>query len=637
MRALSFFLFLLTASLLHGQQRFLIRVFDQDHVGLVNFLQAQGGVSIIRNLDFPGQQLNGVAVIVDDAAIGQIRNSLDVQYVGNYRFVLDPPVVPNEGSGDPLGGVIDPAPPTANPNLDTLVPGRPITSPPEAHLPGNVILDIMGTGIDYSHPAFVGTTFLPPLSVIPASGGGTLPGDIDYHNHETRIAGCIAGPNTGLLSELGTASEVNLRSILCYPKPDSLGPSVPTTYATDCIAAMAELISIHEARLASPYLHNHAAVLCFSHSVDTYNTRVGDLDSLFDLAWERGIVTSISAGNYADNAAASSPAGAGEWIVYDMGGGTDTTPYWPPLGYPSYSLPSSVGFEISAVGADYHLKTGAHNNASLPVPWYDSGTLGSGINTPNPVGFGPPMNNGVDLFAPGQTIPVPATRLHAATGAGPVIADGSTYYLKQGFQTGNGTSYSAAYTAALAARILQLRPWATPAQVREVILTSATPAGPINVLTVPDLSSLDPMSLTYDDWIARYEQVAPLAYFAGGQDDFSADPDGDGIANFIEYYCGMDPRFPDAHHAPDLSFNHQTHTFSVTMQRACYLPKLLEVDWTFQACDDLIGWEDFGQGTITPSPHTDDNGDGVTITADLELLSVGDPKHFFRFSIFVTD
>jgi hypothetical protein len=631
-RFIILFTFLL-GSLLQAQERFIIRVYDQNNAALTTLVQGLGGVNIVRFLNYPGQQLNGLAVIVDDGRIRQVRNELDVTYAGNYLLLLDPIVRPNEGSGDTLTDPIFPAHFSANPVLDSLVPGRPITAPPIDHLPGNVLVDIIGTGVDYSHPDFSDLTFDPALSVMFSLGGGFLPGDIDYHNHETRMTGCIAGLHTGLLTALGTAEDARFRSVLCYDKPSSLGPAVPTTYASDCIAAMAELISAHEARLSEPYLHNHAAVLCFSHSVEAINTRVGDLDSLFDLAWERGIVTSISAGNHYGTAAASSPAGAGEWVAFNNGGGVTSKRYWPPLGYPSYALPGAFGFDTTGDGAEYHLKSGAHDNTLSP--WFDSGTLGTGLNTPNPVGYGPAMNGGVDLFAPGVAVPVPATRLDPTTGIGPIMVDDDTYFLEQGYQAGNGTSYSAAFTAAMATRILQLRPWATPDQVRAVILDATMSAGGINVLALPDFSSLPAMSLTYDAWILRYADVAPPGYFDTGMDAYTADPDYDGIANFIEYYCGMDPRYRDAPHAPVVSFDSETNILSVTMQRACYLPKSSMVEWRFQACDDLLSWSDAGQGIITSTPHTDGNGDGITITANLDILTAA-PKQFYRFSISVS-
>ena len=625
-------LLLLGCSFAGAQVRFIVRVFDNDNILLNNTVNSIGVANIVRNLDYPGQRLNALAVIVPNDSIGQMRNTLDVQYTGNYLFIPDPLVTPNEGSGDPLDDPILPTPASSNPALDSLVPGRPVAAPPSGPIEGPVIVDIIGTGIDQSHPDLSGLSFEPPLSVIYSLGGGFLPGDFDYHNHETRLAGCIAGTTTGLLTALGTRTGASYRSVLCYDKPAAFAPSVPATYASDCIAALAEVIFAHEARLATPYLHNHAAVLCFSHSVESPHTRVGDLDALFDLAWERGIVTSISAGNRIEAAASSSPAGAGEWIAFDKSGDIVTKRYWPPLGAPSYDLPGTVGFETSGDGAEYHLKSGAHDNTAFPSNWVLGGGIGSALNTSNPIGFGPAMNGGVDVFAPGDNIKVPATRLDPTTGAGPITVDGTTYFLKQGYQTGAGTSYSAAYTAALAARILQLRPWASPSQVRNAIIGGG---GPFNLLDVPDLTSLDPMTLTYDDWIARYQEIALFGFFDSEGDAKSADPDGDEIPNVIEYLCGMDPRFPDSHHAPRITLDSDNFIFKVEMQIAAYLPDPAEIEWQFQSSLDLENWLDEGQGVITLAPHTESNGDGKDLTGSLAYTTSA-VKKFFRLQITAT-
>jgi hypothetical protein len=623
-------LLLLGSSLAGAQTRFIIRVFDANNTDLNTTVSGVGGTNIIRNLNYPGLRFNGVVALVQNDSIDQMRNTLDAQYLGNYRFIPDPLMQPNEGSGDDLTDPISPTPASSNPALDSLVPGRPIAAPPSGPITGKVIVEILGTGIDQSHPDLAGLVFETPLSVMFAGSGGFLPADFDYHNHETRLAGCIAGTHTGLLTALGTRSGASYRSVLFYDKPAGFGPSIPSTYVSDAIAALSEVIFAHETRLATPYLRNHAAVLCFSHSVEIPGTRVGDLDALFDLAWERGIVTSISAGNHGGTAAASSPAGAGEWVAFDKSGDVVTNRYWPPLGAPSYDLPGTVGFETTGEGSDYHLKSGAHDNTISPGAWTSGGGTGTALNTPNPSGYGPTMNQGVDLFSPGDNIKVPATRLDPTTGTGPIVVDGSTYYLEQGYQTGAGTSYSAAYTAALAARILQLRPWASPSQVRTAIL--ATGGGSFNVLALPNLTTLDPMSLTYSEWLARYEEIAGFGYFDEGMDAKLADPDGDGVANFIEYFCGMDPRYADSQHAPKVTLDKDTLTFKVEMQSAAYLPHPAEVEWSFQSSEDLDTWNDVGQGTVTKAAHLPLNGDGVNLAGTLTFTTV-DLRKFFRFRI----
>jgi hypothetical protein len=187
-------LFLFSCSLASAQTRYIISVFDNDNDRLVNTVNsANGAINIVRNLNFPRQRLNAVAAILDDADLNRLRDRLDIQYQGNYLLAEDPPVIPNEGSGDLLGEPLESLPPTANPALDGFVPDRPIPDPLTSPLNGKIIVDIVGTGIDQSHPDLTDLTFEAPLSVMFASGPGFLPGDVDYHNHETRLAGCIAG------------------------------------------------------------------------------------------------------------------------------------------------------------------------------------------------------------------------------------------------------------------------------------------------------------------------------------------------------------------------------------------------------------------------------------------------------------
>ena len=636
-----FLILLISASAALAQGRFLLKISTPDHGELINFVNNPGlnGITVIRDLDYPFANLNGIVLeVANPQAFNDLRQELFIAFPNNFLLLEDPLCQPTEGSGDDLAAPFLLSPFGSNPALDNLVPARPITAPVMGHLSGSIVVDIIGTGVDYSHADLSGMPFLTGLSVMsPEIGAPTYPADVDFHNHETRLAGCIGGTTTGLLTALGTTSGASYRSVLCYDPPASLTPAVPTTYATDCIAAIAEVIAAHEGRLAEAYLKNHGAVLCFSHSVLVPNTRVGDLDAMFDLAWERGIVTSISGGNANSTAAANSPAGSGEFMVFPDGGGTITERYWPPFGYPgaTFDLPGSVGFDGDMPESVFHLKSGAHTNDPIPLLWTSTPSIGTNINTSNPGGLGPTKNNGIDLFAPGADIRVPATRLTPPTGGDPdIIVDGTPYDLSQGYQKGNGTSYSAAYTAALATRILQLRPWAGPDQIRQGVIDSLTTSGGLDVLTVPELTTLDPMPLTYDEWIVRYADIAPFGYFDTGMDALTADPDDDGIANFVEYYCGMDPRHPDPEHAPKVQYDPGTTSLTITMQEACYLPDPAEVGWTFQKSSDLENWDDVGRGTVTTLGEGD--GDGVNIEGSYAFAIGDELKEFYRAVIFVT-
>ena len=633
---------LISASAAFAQGRYIVKINTPNHENLIDLINGPvvNGVTIVRDLDYPIARLNGVAVEVDDPdSFDGLRFALNNNFPNNFLLLEDPLCQPTEGSGDPHGAPLFPAPFSSNPALDNLVSPRPVTEPVTGHLSGSIVVDIIGTGIDQSHSDLGTMSFLPGISVMsPGIGEPLYPAEVDFHNHETRLAGCIGGTTTGLLTALGTTAGASYRSVLCYDPPLTLAPSVPTTYASDCIAAIAETIFAHEGRLAEPYLKNHAAVMCFSHSVLIPGTRVGDLDAMFDLAWERGIVTSISGGNNHATAAAGSPAGAGEFMVFSGGGDPTIERYWPPFGYPgmTYALPGTIGFDGDMEESKFHLKTGAHTNDSIPVIWTAGPGLGSNINTANPGGLGPTMNQGIDLFAAGADIRVPATRLEEPPlGDDPdVIVDGTPYKFAQGYQKGTGTSYSAAYTAAMATRILQLRPWASPDQVRSAIIDSLTTTGGLDILTVPDLTALDAMPLSYDDWIVRYANIAPFGFFDAGEDAMSADPDEDGIANFVEYFCGMDPRHPDPEHAPDVQYDPLTTSLTITMQRACYLPESPEVDWTFQSSTDLENWDDAGKGTVTALGEG--TGDGVNIEGSFTFAIGAAPMEFYRAVIFVT-
>ena len=635
-----FFIFLLTLSFVKAQDtRYYIEVNDPDHAQLIGIVTGvPGNITIVRDLDYPNQGLNALAATMDSITFTLLRIDLANTYGPNFILTPDPISGPTEGSGDDPLNPIAPTPFPVNLALDQLVPARPILSPPTGPLTGKIIVDVVGTGIDQAHPDFSGVTFETPLSVMFDGSGGYLPADIDYHNHESRLAGCISGEDHGILSALGTMSSANLRSVLCYDKP--LGsPSLATTFTSDCIAAISEIAFEHELRVNQPYLKNHAAIICYAHSVQPgvsgANVRVGSMDAAMDHAWSRGIFTAISAGNRPIASAASSPAGAGEWIAYEDGTGSIVTKrYWPTFGALTFDLPGAVGFTDSDLGFDFHLKAGAHDAMPTPGLWTVHGTLGSSFNDSNPAGFGPPMNNGVDLFAPGQEVPVPATRIVTPplSGLPTRKIDGVTYSIERGYQEGNGTSYSAAFTAGLAARIFQLRPWASNAQVRQAILDARSTSG-LEVMNVPDLTTLDPMAMTYTEWIARYENIAPFGYFFGGLDEEMGDPDGDGVPNLVEYHCGMDPRHKDAQHAPKVIFDEDSLTVTVKMQLAAYLPDPKVVDWQIESSSNLSTWTNEGKGDVSTFPETAANGDGTNIEGELTFTTSA-MKEFYRVAIY---
>ncbi len=645
MKPFLIFLFL-SAGFLQAQTRYIISVRGEDNFASrieEELLRIQNPVLVFqreRGLQRPDLGINILAFSTEEREINRVENILSAsQFQRNFIFTEEPRCRLTSGLTTSGGIVANPTVP--NLPLDDLVPQEVIT-PLQGALTADVLVDIMGTGIDQQHPALSGLHFEPPLSVI-LTGSGTLPGDFDYHDHETRIAGCIAGRSSGLLTRLGTRQQARYRSVLFYDQPSVIGP---VAYLTDCLAAVAEILDQHDQRTDVAYLKNHAAVVCFAHSLESPNTRVGALDIIFEQLWEAGIFTSISAGNDAIAAAAISPAGSGEWISYHVDG-TPTSPVsntnlWPPTGsttYTTYDLPTPsttmVGFQADFMASDYHIKSGAQNCGPIIGLWHNSNQ-----NTSNPLGLGTPTGNtGVDLIAPGENINFPSTEIQATSTAIPdVVINGTGYLVERGYRTGSGSSYSAAFTAALATRILQLRPWASPSQIREVILNSTTPANSYQSLTIPNFNNLPAMALSYARWIARYNQIADAGPFPTGLGTKMDDPDQDGVVNLVEYFCGMDPRIKDDQHAPTLRVNQNFSQLTVKMQLAEYLDSTNEVDWELQVSEDLENWVGIGKGLTTLAAETPSNGDGRNLTATLDITGENDiyPKRFYRVRVFTT-
>lgn len=481
-----------------------------------------GPAAIVLNLNYPQFNVNAVAVILTPIQAAMLAGPFF-----NYSVKLERRVIrPNTGPTTPSWPLVP----------LSAASGTVLTAPPDYECcGGNPHIYVVDTGVRNNHTVFdnVGTTF----EINSLSPQGALPYK-DYFNHGTRMAGCISGSGTGLLTKLGLGATIV--SVNCYT---DLG--VGSTFESNAKSAIYNCIEDHQKRIRDvPYLRNHGSVLLFAHSTmtSTLNTsasgRFQDIDKAVEDAWAAGLTVVLSAGNQggkdtnskAINAARVSPAGA-DWA---RAFGSTVERYF------SGSMPSGWYFQRGDLAEEHLIVAGAHSKSN--VRWVSS-NINSEINGT----FVAP----VDILAPGVGVTVPWAPVSNLTNI-------------NHFVTGSGTSYSAAYTAANAAWVQTLRPWATPKQVRDHIIgaSNTTITSSNNTayqkFGVPAPQALNDIRLTYAEWIAHY-----AVRFIGNTGPL-----------FVEYYCGMDPDFPDAFFGPkiDVIQGAASTTITVTMPKACYLP-----------------------------------------------------------------
>lgn len=489
-----------------------------------------------------------------------------------YTALPDVPLVPTSGPAGPAWAL----------NQFSMPPAA-IGDPCPQATPTVYIVD---TGIVSSHPDFAyppanqvlsfqtGLSYGYNVSVNPAV---LLPPYTDAFDHGTRIAGCLGGVTSGLLGALG--GRANVKSVVIYDAPI---PGPLTTFVSQAIDGILGSTADHQARKAQPYLKNHASVLIFAHSTTQAAGRFADLDRAIEIAWEEGLHVIMSAGNEGIPAVDVSPAGAA-W-GYTLGG--------PPVRF--FYGPPPIGATFYRA-ADEFLIAGAYQqnpDFSLQI-W-------PGSNLPIP---GAAV---VDGYAPGALVPCPA-----------LTPPGS-------FLTGTGTSYSAALTGALATWATTQRPWAAPVDLRRWVRTSRLPIPGGLRFETPTLPN-EPM--TYHAWIHHYY---PIPVLPAGVDLPLADPDGDGMENFVEYYCGLDPRMDEAALRPALTATTSpgTTVLLAHLHKACWLGPAPQVALRMERSTDLLTW--------TPLPLTDFSPTGAASPADgvpWKATAAATPlvaKEFFR-------
>ncbi len=464
------------------------------------------------------------------SAITAYLTSDGLARINQQEYLVLPDILFQPTSGSPLGGGWA---------MDQFCKPEVVT-PCEDTAP---VIYIVDTGINPTHPELSSS---PSLTFAPGFSHGfnlsiSPPTPVDPYqdgyDHGTRMAACIGGRTTGLLPRLDTTATV--KSINIYDVP---GGS-PTTFISQAISGIYSAITDHESRRATPYLKNHVSILLCANSTTVAAGRFGDLDRAIIAAWEAGLHIILSAGNEASPAVLVSPAGA-SW-------GLDTSGflqrYWfgaPPPGSTFYRTDK----QLLVVGA---YQQTFPNTYAL---WPSSNTNISGADT-------------IDGYAPGALVPT-------------TLAPADT-------TLASGTSYSAAYTAALATWVLSQRPWAPPAAVRDLLLSKSVPLLTTARFQVPDLPA---GRLSYAAWIHHYY---PLPLTTLRSDEPLEDPDGDGVINMIEYYCGLDPRIDDAIHKPRITLSVALNgavNAEVLLPEACWLGATPSVTWTLQRSTDLQNW-----------------------------------------------
>jgi hypothetical protein len=274
----------------------------------------------------------------------------------------------------------------------------------------------------------------------------------------------------------------------------------------------------------------------------------------------------VSAGNEAVNAALVSPAGAA--FGYTMPGP-------PPVVMRFWSGALPPGALLFRAPAELTVAGGCDFAGGVLQLWPLSNRNAGPIAA-------------VDGYAPAANVP-------CAAAAGPPYAVGS------------GTSYAAGLTAGLVAWQAWMRPWAPPAMARQWLNASMTvqPAGWMKIET----PVLPRAGLTWSEWI---EQYYPAAVSTLAERDPAGDPDNDRVLNFIEYFNGGDPRYPDEKTDPEISAQHGEGGDRVTlrMPTACYLPDASQVKWTVEESCDLSEWQELSFPALRAVTPAVIRGDG---------------------------
>jgi hypothetical protein len=304
-----------------------------------------------------------------------------------------------------------------------------------------------------------------------------------------------------------------LISALMYPPPSPTGPS--SAWTSDAVTVISQCVNSHLRTWRDGIVGNEGGVLVFAHRLTNHYSP--SLEIALWNAWNKGCMTVVcSAGNNFASNIPKKPTVAmpvSDVTSTSMGtsspgripvawAGFTTSNLWARPTGPSY-LPGNEHW-IIAGGSD---QTGARWNS------------GGGVGSNN--------GNGIDVWAPADCI---------------LLASNSTTTLVGR----SGTSFSAGYTAGLAAYYLAHRPFATGPAVKKWIQTLANGNVTTGIATTPSgsrprlsITSTTPPTIAcqYTDW--RSDCVL------GTSATTNLQTDNDTVSNGIEFALGTHPRISD--------------------------------------------------------------------------------------------
>ncbi|MBC8008810.1 MAG: IPT/TIG domain-containing protein [Burkholderiales bacterium] len=213
----------------------------------------------------------------------------------------------------------------------------------------------------------------------------------------------------------------------------------------------------------------------------------------------------------------------------------------------------------------------------------------------------------------------------SATTTGGVIAPTLTQVTPASGPAAGGTSLTLTGTAFTGATSVSVGGAAASSftVVNATTITATTPAGTpglvgISVTTPGGTASL-PLSFTYLSGLQSWFSGYGLPIDGTGDGAPAADPDGDGVSNFLEYALGTSPLDSTEASMPGIALSGDRLGVSFTRVRA-------DINYMVEATSDLIEWTNV---TYTPVAV----GQPQTVQDSVDLSTSNPPRRFLRLRV----